>query len=303
MKKVLTYTVIVLVAFLAALNQQIFVFPNRFAPSGLNGLCTMVQHLFGISMGYLSLLINIPLAVAVFFKVSRPLAVRSMVYVTSFSVALIVLDYVDLSAVAYATDNGTSTILGPLVAGVLTGFFYSVLIRGGTLTGGTDFIASLIHKSKPHFSMYWIIFMLNCLVALISYFVYDYQLEPVILCVLYSFLSRMVSESVSRTSRSAVRFEIITEDPTAISDAIIHQLHHSATLLPGKGIYMGKKTSVLVCVVNRSQVAQLSAIVRNSPNTFAVMSSVGEVMGNFKHLDPHGNQEVELLDGGNIPIS
>jgi len=58
-----------------------------------------------------------------------------------------------------------------------------------------------------------------------------------------------------------------------------------------------------VCVVNRSQVAQLSAIIRNSPNTFAVMSNVGEVMGNFKHLDPHGNQEVELLDDGNVPIS
>ena len=84
LKKILTYAVIVLIAVIAALNYEIFIFPNRFAPAGLNGICTMIQHIFGISVGYMSLLINIPLAILVFFKVSKPLAVRSMVYVVSF---------------------------------------------------------------------------------------------------------------------------------------------------------------------------------------------------------------------------
>ena len=82
---------IVLIAFMGAVNYQLFVFPNQFAPAGLNGICTMIQHISGISVGYLSLLINIPLAFAVFFKVSRPLALRSMVYVSVFFVALVVL--------------------------------------------------------------------------------------------------------------------------------------------------------------------------------------------------------------------
>ena len=129
MKKVLTYAVIVLIAIAGAFNYQLFVFPNRFAPAGLNGICTMIQHLSGISVGYLSLLINIPLAIAVFCKVSRPLALRSMTYVLVFSASLVILDYVDLSSFAYATENGTSTILGPLVAGVITGACYSLLVR------------------------------------------------------------------------------------------------------------------------------------------------------------------------------
>ena len=37
MKRVWTYLVIVAVAMLAALNYELFVFPNSFAPSGLNG--------------------------------------------------------------------------------------------------------------------------------------------------------------------------------------------------------------------------------------------------------------------------
>ena len=302
MKKLLTYAMIVLIAVIGAFNYQIFIFPNRFAPAGLNGICTMIQHISGISVGYLSLLINIPLAIAVFCNISRPLALRSMVYVTVFSVALVVLDYVDLSPFAYATDNGTSTILGPLVAGIITGACYSILVRGGALTGGMDFIASLIHKRQPETSLFWIIFLLNCFVAAISYFVYDYQIEPVIMCILYSFMSSTVSDRVSKSIRSAVRFEIITEDPKTISDAIINQLHHSATLLPGKGIYKGKETSVLICIVNKSQAATLTAIIRSCPNTFAITSQVGEVMGNFKRLNKRGNLEVELLDSGSTPL-
>ena len=63
MKKVWTYLVIALVALLASVNYELFVFPNQFAPSGLNGICTMIQHVWGISVGYLSLLINVPLAI------------------------------------------------------------------------------------------------------------------------------------------------------------------------------------------------------------------------------------------------
>lgn len=298
MKKILTYGVIVLVAILAALNYQLFVFPNQFAPAGINGLCTMIQYLTKISVGYLSLLINIPLAIAVFFKVSRPLALRSMTYVAVFSVALLILDRVDLSGFAYATDNGTSTILGPLVAGIVTGACYSILVHGGALTGGMDFVASLIHKKKPQTNLFWVIFALNSSVALLSYFVYGFKVEPVILCILYSFMSSMVSDRAGKSGREAVRFEIITEDPEKISNAIIHQLHHSATLIPGRGIYMGKETSVLLCIVNKSQVATLSAIVRECPRTFAITSHVTEVLGNFKRLDPNGKLEQELLDSG-----
>ena len=62
-KKLLSYLVVVGLALACALNYQLFVFPNRFAPAGLNGLCTMIQYLFHISVGYMSLLINIPLAI------------------------------------------------------------------------------------------------------------------------------------------------------------------------------------------------------------------------------------------------
>lgn len=297
-KKVFTYCVIAGIALACALNYHLFVFPNRFAPSGLNGLCTMIQHITGINVGYLSLLINIPLALLVYFLVSKPLAIRSMVYVAVFSVALVVLEDVDLSRFAYATDNGTSMILGPLVGGIIFGACYALLLKASAYSGGTDFVAALIHKYKPEQSIIGLIFALNVLVAGVSYFVYGYKLEPVILCILYSFMSSTVSDRLAKSGRSAVRFEIITDYPTEISDAIIHKLRHSATLIPAKGMYLGRSTNILVCVVNKTQVTALSAILRKYPNTFAIMSQVNEVMGNFKYLTTDGKYEKPILDGG-----
>ena len=295
-KKLLTYLVIVVIAFACALNYELFIFPNKFAPAGLNGICTMFQHITGFSMGYLSLLLNIPLAIAVYFKVSKSLALRAMCYVACFSAFLVVLDHVDLSAFAYSTD--TSAIMGPLVGGIINGACFTVLLKASSYSGGTDFIASLIHKRRPHYNFFIISFSLNAVVAILSFFVYGYKIEPVLLCILYSFASSSVMDRSNKSGRSAIRFEIITDHPEELSKAIVGQLHHSATLVPAKGIYRGKDTNVLICVVNKTQAAALSAIVREYPNTFAVVSQVGEVMGNFKHLTPAGKPEAELLDHG-----
>ena len=296
-KKVLTYGVIMTIAVVCALNYKIFIFPNKFAPSGLNGICTMIQYVTGINIGYLSLLINVPLAIWVYLQVSKPLAVRSMLYVVTFSTVSVLLDYVDMSRFAYYTETGTSAILGPLVAGIIFGGCYSWLLRASAYSGGTDFVAAIVHKYRPEKSIFGLIFAMNVLVAISSYFVYDFQIEPVILCILYSFTSSTVSERLTKNGRSAVRFEIITDYPEEISREIIHKLHHSATLVPGRGMYRNKEVSMLFVVVNNSQVAKLAAICREYPNTFAIIDPVSEVMGNFKKIDTKGNEEKPILDG------
>ena len=297
-KKVWTYLVIAAVALVASVNYELFVFPNQFAPSGLNGICTMVQHITGISVGYLSLLINVPLAIWCYFEVSKPVAMRSMVYVVTFSIGLVLLDRVDLSAFAYATENGTSKILGPLVAGVIQGYIFSILMKASAYSGGTDFISAIVHKRDPNKSVMGFSFTMNIFIAIASYFVYGYQMEPVILCILYSFMSSTVGERLQKSGREAICFEIITAYPQEISREIIEKLHHTTTLIPAKGMYSGKETNMLICVVNKTQAAAVTKIIRKYPYTFAVMDPVGEVVGNFKKLDPEGHAVKEMLDAG-----
>ena len=297
-KKVWTYFVVALIAFVVAVNYELFIFPNSFAPSGINGICTMIQHVFGISVGYLSLLVNIPLAIWCYIEVSKPVALRSMVYVGVFSVALLILDHVDLSAFAYSTENGTSKILGPLVAGIIMGYCYNLLMRSSAYSGGTDFISAIIHKRNPNKSVMGITFILNAIVAVGSYFVYDFQMEPVILCIIYSFASTTVGERLTKSGREAIRFEIVTDHPVEISKEIIAKTKHTTTVFPAKGMYSGRETNVLICIVNKTQAATVSRIIRKYPRTFAVMGQVNAVMGNFKELNTDGSRVVHMLDKG-----
>lgn len=297
-KKVWTYWVIALVAVLAAVNYELFVFPNKFAPAGLNGICTMIQYLTNISVGYLSLIINVPLALWCYHEVSKPLALRSMVYVITFSLALLVLDRVDMSAIAYSTENGTSKILGPLVAGVIQGYVYSILVKASAYTGGTDFISAIIHKRNPNRTFFGMTFAINTCIALASYFVYGYEMEPVILCILYTFMSTTVGERLMKSGREAICFQIITNYPDEISRELIEKLHHTTTLLPAKGMYSGKETSALLCVVNKTQVAAVTRIIHSYPHTFAMVHPVSEIFGNFKNLSSDGKEVHPVLDTG-----
>ena len=298
MKKILTYLVIIAVALVSAVNYELFVFPNQFAPSGINGLCTMIHYVTGINVGYLSLLINVPLALWCYIEVSKPMAIRSMVYVIVFSLGLIILDFVDMTAFAYATENGTSKILGPLVAGVIQGYVYSILVKGSAYTGGTDFISAIVHKRNPSKPFFGMTFTINSVIAVMSYFVYGFQMEPVILCILYCFMTTTVGDRLMKSGREAISFEIVTDYPEEISRDIIEKLNHTTTLIPGKGMYSGRQTSVLLCVVNKAQAAAVSRIVRKYPNTFAIMDPVSEVMGNFKKMDSYNREVHAMLDNG-----
>ena len=297
-KKVWTYAVIAFVAMVSAINYELFIFPNQFAPAGLNGICTIIQHLTGISVGCLSLLINVPLAVWCYIEVSKPVAMRSMVYVVSFSLGILIFDYLDLSAFAYSTENGTSKILGPLVAGVIQGYVYSILVKASCYTGGTDFISAIIHKRSPNKAFFSMTFAINSVIAATSYFVYGYQMEPVILCILYSFMSTNVGDRLMKSGREAISFEIITDYPDEISKELIQKLHHSATLIPAKGMYSGREVSVLICVVNKTQAAAVTRIIRKYPHTFAIVDPVSEILGNFKNMGSNNKEVRNVLDSG-----
>lgn len=297
-KKAWTYLIIAAVAFVAAVNYELFIFPNQFAPAGINGICTMIQHVTGISLGYLSLIINVPLAIWCYFEVSKPIAARSMVYVVAFSLGLVILDHVDLSAFAYATENGNSKILGPMAAGVIMGYVYSILMKASAYTGGIDFISAIVHKRDPNKSVLGFSFTLNLVVAVSSYFVYGYQMEPVILCILYSFMYSTVAEGLQKSGRQAMCFQIVTDYPNEISRRIIEETHHSTTLIPARGMYSGHETNLLICVVSKAQAARVVAICKSFPHTFTIMDPVGEVVGNFKKRTSDGKEEVSMLDAG-----
>ena len=140
------YLTVAALACVMGVSYELFVFPNAFAPAGINGIATMVQYLFHISIGYLSLIINIPLILLAWTKLDPDFARKSLLFVLVFSAVTLVLGHMDLSGIAY--DTGSSAILGPVAAGVVSGAVYGLVIRGNGSAG--DFVPYLLLLKLPH---------------------------------------------------------------------------------------------------------------------------------------------------------
>ena len=281
------YAMLLLMAVVMALNYQIFILQNAFAPSGLNGLAAMIQYLFHFSVGYFSLIVNVPLAILCAIFVDRRFAIRTLVFSLTFSFVLLFLqECVDMSRFIYHTEDGRSTLLAPVVSGAINGFIYGMTIRCGASTGGTDFIGEFIHKYNPSFSMTHAVFVINVIIACMSYFVYDYNIEPVALCIIYGLLTTVVSDRFIQSGKRAWKVEMITSHPQEITRAVIEELHHSSTILYAEGGFSHEGKTMLICVINYHQITRMEELLARYPDTFACVSAVSETVGNFRRIRP-----------------
>ena len=180
--------------------------------------------------------------------------------------------------------DGHDTIFPVIISGVISGFVYGICLKHNSSTGGTDIVGSFIHKSKPEFNTVWIIFSINTAVAISSFFVYGLNYQPVILCIIYSFVSSKIGDAIFKGANSAVRFEVITTHPDEIGQEIMTTLRHGCTLISATGLYSGTKQSLLVCIVNPRQMVDFENILKKYDNTFACVGSVSRTFGNFKKI-------------------
>ncbi len=273
-------SLIIFAALLLAFSYHIFIFPNEFAPAGLPGFATMLQYLFDFKVGYMMFIVNVPLVVVVYLMIGHKYAIRSAIFAACFAGMLLALDYVDLSLFIYNTGN--SAILAPIAGGVVSGFCYGIVMKRNSSTGGTDLLAALVQHKYPEHNLLWIIFTINAAVAAVSYFVYGFKIEPVILCVIYCFISSEVSDLMLKGFKEAVKFEIVTDQPEEMAKALMENLHHGVTELPAVGGFTHSNKTLLICVVNKRQIVRFQKVISKFPGSFAYLSSVKETMGNFK---------------------
>ena len=167
---VINYIKILVLAFVLALSYALFIVPNKFAPAGLNGIATMVQYKLGFSIGYFSLIINVPLCVLAYFCVNKDFALKTLAFSLAYSIFYLILQNVDISSFVYDAGN-VDTVFPCLIAGLISGFIYGICFRANASTGGSDIISKYVSKKKPDLNYFWITFSINAVVALISFFV------------------------------------------------------------------------------------------------------------------------------------
>ena len=263
------YSLIVLGSLLTALSFNFFFIPNEIAPGGLSGLASVFYFLFDFPVGVTTLILNIPLFLTGIRQLGGIFGVRTLLATILLSV------FIDLVKVPALTND---SLLASIYGGILMGLGLGIIFRMNATTGGTDLLAKLIHQHFASISVGLVLFMVDLAVVLLA----GIFLGPSqgLYAVVALALSSKVVDLVQEGLNSAKAVFIISDQSEEISQWILKELDRGATLLNGKGAYTGKGKSVILCAVNRTQIAKLKGMIHEiDPAAFILVADVREVTG------------------------
>jgi uncharacterized membrane-anchored protein YitT (DUF2179 family) len=270
--------IIVFSSFVSAVGMRYFILTNDFIPAGIEGISVMIGYVNGINIGYLTLIFNIPLLIAAWFFINKKYVLYTVLFIVVNSAFLLVSPYVNIEF----NTEGKNILLDALFAGILLGFRTGLMLRIGGSSGGIDIIAAMLWKKFAHINFDKIMFVLNIIVLGAAFFVYGFSVYPVLLSVFYSFIHRFIVNIMLEGPKNALEFKIITDDPETLVPKIIKELKHGVTVVSVKGGYTSDDKKLLICVVNKREIARFKKIIRQHKNTFAYISNVSDIVGNFR---------------------
>ncbi len=266
---------IVLGLFFSVLAFNAFLIPNNIAAGGFTGIGQLVNTAFGLPVGTTSLILNIPLFLISMKRMGLRFGVRSLVTTAAFS---ILLDVVHIQAPLQ--DH----VLAAVYGGLISGFGFGLILRGNATTGGTDMLASLLHRICPQLRVSWGIFLVDGLVILASAFVYD--MESALYALICVFICNLVVDFVLEGSNSSHSFFIISDKSDEIAQRIMDELDRGVTGIDVVGMYTKQEKRMLLCVVTRLETTRLRRIVYTTdPRAFLISNKSNETFG--EGFKPH----------------
>lgn len=283
-KTVITLLLTVIGSCLLALSMHIFTLPAKFAPGGISGIASIIQIIAGFPAGYSMIIFNIPLIILSFIYLSKKFSWLSLLGIALASGFLQLFDYINM----YEYINTNETIISALAGGVLSGVGVGLMVRSEASSGGTEIVSLLIQKKFTSVSIAWLVLFINIVIITIGGILYYTLLEmppaDVITIMIFSFMQVFVSaktmEIILNGLSSAVKFEVITQKPQELSQAIIEKLKRGVTIIESYGCYSKGKNSYLICVVTRMQISPFKRLLKIvDPNAFAVSINTREVLG------------------------
>jgi uncharacterized membrane-anchored protein YitT (DUF2179 family) len=274
-----SYGQITLGALLIALAVRVFLLPNNVVAGGLTGVSQLLSSVAGTPVGLVTLVLNVPLLVLGWRRLG------GFVFGVRTAYAIVVMSLaIDLLA-PYAQPVTAEPLLYSLYGGLLDGVGLGLILRARGTAGGTDIVARLV---ETYLGVAPGRTLLTCDVLIFSVAFFAYGPEKILYALLVAFVSSRAVDVVLMAGRGARQILIITERPENITSMLLHDLGRGVTVLEGVGGYTGTARAVLLCIVSRSEVGALKAVVDGAdPGAFLVIGEAAEVLGEgFKRMAP-----------------
>lgn len=292
-----------------AMGYSWFLLPYNIAPGGVAGISQIINHFVPIPHGVAMIMINVPLFIIGFIFIGKSFGVKSLYGMLSCSIMTDLINIKNLHRVGLIDDlaqythivNGRQVyaMLGPedmlltaIAGSVLLGLGLGFIFRFRGSTGGTDIPVALI-KQRAGLSIgtgYYIVE--TGIIIAVALFLKD----PKIL--IWGYINLFITTKVTDLASEGLPYikgvYIVSKEPDEIKNQIYAKLDRGVTFLKAQGGYDKKDTDVLFTVLNRSQVPQLTDIVKDTdPNAFMILTDVYDVLGyGFK------SRKIDLSDKG-----
>lgn len=271
------YAIITLGALVLALGQLYFIKPLHIPLGGVSGVALVVNYLWSLPIGVVSIILNIPL----FFLGWRTMG-REFFYKTVYATVAnsIFVDVLDPILPLFEVEM----LLAALYGGIVMGAGFGLIFRAGGTSGGIDIVSKWLYNKKdiPVGSTNFII---NIFVIVGSAIIYGNP-DSALYAIITSYVTSMVTDKMVYGMDAQKSAMIITSKPKEVAGAVMEQLHRGCTGMDATGMYTGDKRTVLICAVRRHETGTLKKLIlEQDESAFMLISNINEVFGtNFKRL-------------------
>ena len=248
-----------------------FYLPNNLLSGGISGIAVSLYYLFGLPVGIVSIILNIPLFILAYKFMDKDYIIGALFGMLTFSFFIDFFHFMSETVIVH--DKMLSCIAG----GAMYGIGAALMYRVGGSGGGMDIVGGIIQKYYS-ISVSNCNFMFNILLLFIGSFLFG--IEPV----LYPLLTMFVMTKTCNAFVIGFDFKkniiIISDNPEPIAEAIIKIVGRGVTYLHGEGAFTHRQRDILFVVAKLTQTAKIRSIVRDiDPNAFMIIHDVNDVFG------------------------
>jgi uncharacterized membrane-anchored protein YitT (DUF2179 family) len=279
LKMILRGLMVIIGGFIAAYGLEAVLIPNNVSDGGVTGLSIVGSQLFGLPLGVLIAVINIPFIWLGYQQIGKNFAIYSTIGIASLAIGTILMHHTP------AIIEG-DTLLVTVVGGIILGFGMGLALRNGGALDGIDMLAVLLSRKLP-FGTSDLILFLNTFVFIVISTVFG--LQGAILSAIAYFIASKVIHIVEEGLSGSKTFTIITTQPKLMVETIRDRLGRSATYKEVYGGYSHEKFKEITCVINRLEESKMKEIINEIDQTaFVTVYDVAEVKGgNFRKHNIH----------------
>lgn len=242
-----------------------------FLSGGVMGISLIGHYLFPwINIGLAYLVLNIPLMLLGWFRVSRRFMLYTVFGMVMFSTAtgLIFPNFPHIQ----------NPILAAVLGGIICGAGVGITLRSQGSGGGTEILLVYLRK-RFGLRMGAMSFLSNALVLAVS--AYFFGLERALYSLVFMYVSGKVMDSILTGFNQRKAILVVSDCADAIASQIINQLNRGATLLEATGAYTGSSKKVIFSIITLTELSKMKEMVFDiDPDAFMVVNDTLEVIGN-----------------------